>query len=120
GLLLNEGCQKIKPDTVLNTTSQNRGFAQDSGSNNNLLTPIPHPYRVELSKFSDTLRLNELIVWLKPGKTETDFNKWLDSVKNKVGGGKPINVKYCEGCDGSLRLLTGSGIVTYVQGNTVS
>src|SRR4051812_18335114 len=78
------GCQKIKPETILNESSQSARNAQDA-SNDDLLIPNPHPFDPDLSKFPTTLPPDQLIVWLKPGETKNHFNKWVDSVR-KVGG----------------------------------
>lgn len=60
----------------------------------------------------------QLVVWIKPGRTNADFTKWVDSVRGANG---TVTVsRTCESCDNSLNLLTGAGIANFIQGNTVS
>ncbi|MDB5248411.1 MAG: hypothetical protein JWQ40_2805 [Segetibacter sp.] len=61
----------------------------------------------------------ELLVWLKPGRTKEDLSRWVDKVK-KLAGGAEIASESCQSCDGSLLLLKGPGLTTYIQGNTAT
>lgn len=58
----------------------------------------------------------QLIVWLKPGTSREDFNKWLqDSIVKKEKN--ELKIRFvCGSCDSSLFLLEGSGVEVYMQG----
>jgi hypothetical protein len=83
-------------------------------NNNNGESPID-----TVSTFSENLPLDELVVWLKPGKSHDEYNAWRDSVSTNFG--EVIENYICGTCDNSLVLLKGEGIKTYItKGGTVS
>ncbi|WP_152266982.1 S8 family serine peptidase [Agriterribacter humi] len=58
----------------------------------------------------------QLIVWLKPGTSRQEFNKWLQDsiVKNEKN---ELKIRFvCGSCDSSLFLLEGRGVEIYMQG----
>lgn len=62
----------------------------------------------------------QLIVWLKPGATRQQFNKWLQDsiVKN---GQHELKIRFvCGSCDSSLFLLEGRGVELYMQGEVAN
>jgi len=112
---LNTGCQKIPPDRQLFLTSEISDSAQlissDSGYNN---------YSIHLT---DTVPLDQLIVWKKPKTgdveyTSADVAKWI---RRNIGKhGHVDTVGYCENCDSSLLLIAGIGVKNYLQGGTAT
>ncbi|HRP55935.1 S8 family serine peptidase [Agriterribacter sp.] len=58
----------------------------------------------------------QLVVWLKPGTSRQDFNKWLqDSIVKKEKN--ELKIRFvCGSCDSSLFLLEGRGVEVYMQG----
>lgn len=62
----------------------------------------------------------QLIVWLKPGTSRQDFNRWLQDsiVKNERN---ELKVRFvCGSCDSSLFLLEGKGVELYMQGEVAN
>lgn len=113
-LLSSTGCRKDDPVEGMLAAERS---SIDNGSFDNAL--FPHPYYSSSSEMADSVPLDQLVVWLKPGKTEDDFRAWFDSAIVNKAQGKPVYVsKVCESCDSSLKLLSGTGITNYVQGNT--
>ncbi|HRO48345.1 S8 family serine peptidase [Agriterribacter sp.] len=62
----------------------------------------------------------QLIVWLKPGTSRQDFNKWLqDNIVKKEKN--ELKVRFvCGSCDSSLFLLEGKGVELYMQGEVAN
>ncbi|HTN06910.1 S8 family peptidase [Agriterribacter sp.] len=62
----------------------------------------------------------QLIVWLKPGTSRQDFNKWLqDSIVKKEKN--ELKVRFvCGSCDSSLFLIEGKGVELYMQGEVAN
>ena len=62
----------------------------------------------------------QLIVWLKPGTSRQDFNKWLQDsiVKNEKN---ELKIRFvCGSCDSSLFLIEGKGVELYMQGEVAN
>lgn len=115
-LMVETGCKKDNPDEARLAADQSFNDKNNASFDNAL---FPHPYYSSSSELTDSVPLDQLVVWLKPGKTEADFKVWFDTAIKSKAQGQPVLVsKVCEGCDSSLKLLSGSGIMNYIQGNT--
>jgi hypothetical protein len=74
----------------------------------------------EQSPTDSVMPSDEIVAWIKPGKTYADYASWRDSIK-KVYGGDVNEKDPCGSCDNSLIVLHGKGIRTYIQtGGTVA
>ncbi|MCO5236000.1 MAG: S8 family serine peptidase [Chitinophagaceae bacterium] len=76
---------------------------------------IPSPYE---GKKPDPYK--QLIVWLKPGTTRQEFNKWLqDSIVKKENN--ELKIRFvCGSCDSTLFLMEGKGVELYMQGEVAN
>src|SRR3954470_12366996 len=102
-LIWNTACKKTVSESSLNQRVQSENHEQ-------LIT--------DESKFLDTLPLDQLIVWQKPGSTPAEIQTWIQGIKGTYG--QVDTLRFCESCDNSLMLLTGKGIRNYIQGGTAS
>jgi len=63
---------------------------------------------------------DEIVAWIKPGRTHQEYENWLDSIKETFKD-TVIEKDPCGSCDNTLFLLRGKGIKNYIQtGGTVA
>lgn len=114
------GCKKnlsenLLPDNISSVDISNNTINSDRLDNE----LYPHPDNKDLSRFSRAVPLDELVVWIKPGRTQAEFNTWLDTAIRKKASGQTLSItNACEGCDRTLKLLKGTAVATYIQGAT--
>jgi len=59
----------------------------------------------------------QLIVWLKPGGTDTQFSQWIYDSIIKRGGSEDLTISFvCGSCDSTLFLMEGEAVKVFMQG----
>ena len=86
-LIIETGCKKddISEDRL--AAGQSSGDKGNASFDNVL---FPHIYYSSSSELIDSVPLDQLVVWLKPGKTEADFKVWLDTAILSKAQGQPV------------------------------
>jgi len=96
---LSVGCNKIKPENPADAL------------------PVQ---QADAYLLQDVSVKSQLVVWKNPDSSTASFNRWMkrfiDTAKKKGG----VQQMYCSCCDSTLRLLWGTGVATYIQGNTTT